>query len=143
MIWLKLQMKAIYQFKIIQKGQLLELKIPQSFIFLNDNSFNYLHDLIYFNFESVTCNLLNHVYMGFILLKHFCDFYFKFFFFFFFFDRTGVWTQGFALTKQGLFHLNHTFSLFCSGYFGDGGYVKYLLGLAANRDPPNLSFPNS
>jgi hypothetical protein len=33
--------------------------------------------------------------------------------------ETGVWTQGFALTKQELYHLSHTSSPFCSGYFGD------------------------
>jgi hypothetical protein len=33
-----------------------------------------------------------------------------------FFDRTGIWTQGFALAKQALYHL----SPFFSGYFGDG-----------------------
>jgi hypothetical protein len=26
----------------------------------------------------------------------------------------------FGLAKQGLYYLNHTFSPFCSGYFGDG-----------------------
>jgi hypothetical protein len=31
----------------------------------------------------------------------------------------GVWTQGFALAKQALYCLSHTFSPFCSGYFGD------------------------
>jgi hypothetical protein len=34
--------------------------------------------------------------------------------------QTGVWIEGFALAKQALYHLSHTSSLFCSGYFGDG-----------------------
>jgi hypothetical protein len=33
------------------------------------------------------------------------------------------------------FHL----SSFCSGYFGDGGVVNYLLKLASNHDPPHRS----
>jgi hypothetical protein len=28
-------------------------------------------------------------------------------------------TRDFALTKQALYHLSHTSSPFCSGYFGD------------------------
>jgi hypothetical protein len=31
----------------------------------------------------------------------------------------GCWTQGLALTKQVLYHLNHTTSPFCNGYFWD------------------------
>jgi hypothetical protein len=43
----------------------------------------------------------------------------------FFFDGSRVWTQNFmlakqALTKQALYCLSHTSSLFCSGYFEDG-----------------------
>jgi hypothetical protein len=34
--------------------------------------------------------------------------------------RTGVLTRGFMLEKLTLYHLNHTSSPFCSGYFGDG-----------------------
>jgi hypothetical protein len=30
------------------------------------------------------------------------------------------WTQGFVLAKQVLYHLSHTSSPFCCGYFGDG-----------------------
>jgi hypothetical protein len=41
------------------------------------------------------------------------------------------WTQGFALAKHVLYHLSHTSSPFCSGYFGDGGLENYLLGLAS------------
>jgi hypothetical protein len=35
------------------------------------------------------------------------------------FVRTGVSTQGFALSRQALYHLNHDSSPFCSGYFGN------------------------
>jgi hypothetical protein len=37
-------------------------------------------------------------------------------FYFFFFLFLGL---GFALAKQVLYHLSHTSSPFCSGYFGD------------------------
>jgi hypothetical protein len=33
---------------------------------------------------------------------------------------SGILTQGFMLAKQEIFHLRHTSSPFCSGYFGDG-----------------------
>jgi hypothetical protein len=59
-----------------------------------------------------------------------------------FFGGTGVWTQGFTLTKQVLHHLSHTSSPFCSGYFGDG-VLNYLRRLALNHDLPNLSLPSS
>jgi hypothetical protein len=39
------------------------------------------------------------------------------------FGGTGVYTQGFALAKQVLYCLSHTFSPFCSGYFGEGGFT--------------------
>jgi hypothetical protein len=39
--------------------------------------------------------------------------------FFFSLGETGVRTQGFALAKQALYHVSHTFSPFCSGYFGN------------------------
>jgi hypothetical protein len=32
-------------------------------------------------------------------------------------SSTGAWAQGFMLTRQAVYHLSHTFSLFCSGYF--------------------------
>jgi hypothetical protein len=38
--------------------------------------------------------------------------------FFFFFDGTGVRTQGFALSKQVLYPLNHASNPFFSVYFG-------------------------
>jgi hypothetical protein len=62
---------------------------------------------------------------------------------FFLFCSIGVWTQGFVLAKQMLYHLSHTSSPFCSGYFGDGSLMNYLPGLASNCDPPHLSFPRS
>jgi hypothetical protein len=41
-------------------------------------------------------------------------------FFFFGFVCIGVWTQGFTLARQALFHLSHSTSPFvCSGYFGN------------------------
>jgi hypothetical protein len=39
--------------------------------------------------------------------------------------------------------LSHTSSLFCSGYFGDGGLVHYFSGLVLNGDPPDFSLPSS
>jgi hypothetical protein len=45
-------------------------------------------------------------------------------------------------TKQALYHFHHASSLFFSGYFGDGGLLNYLPGLALNC-PPDLSLPNS
>jgi hypothetical protein len=38
---------------------------------------------------------------------------------FFCFDGTGVWTQGFVLPRQALYHLNNASSSFSSGYFCD------------------------
>jgi hypothetical protein len=45
--------------------------------------------------------------------------------------------------KQVLYCWNHTSSPFCSGYFGDGGLLNYLPGLASNHDPPELNLQNS
>jgi hypothetical protein len=42
-----------------------------------------------------------------------------FLFLYFFFGETGVWTQGFVLAKQVVYHLSHTSGSFCSGHFGD------------------------
>jgi hypothetical protein len=56
---------------------------------------------------------------------------------------TGVWTQGFTLTKQKFYHLSHTSSPFYSGYFGDGGrrsLTNYLPRLASNRYPLDLAY---
>jgi hypothetical protein len=39
--------------------------------------------------------------------------------------------------------LSHKSSPFYSGYFGDGSLSSYLHGVAANHDPPDLSFPSS
>jgi hypothetical protein len=47
-------------------------------------------------------------------------------FLFFFFWKTRVWTQGFSLAKQTLYHFSHTSSPFCSGYFGDGGVSQTI-----------------
>jgi hypothetical protein len=43
-----------------------------------------------------------------------------FYLFIYLFSWTGVWTQGFIVTNQVLYCLSHTFSSFCSVYFGDG-----------------------
>jgi hypothetical protein len=47
------------------------------------------------------------------------------------------------LAKLAVYCLSHTSSPFCSGYFGDGGLLNYLSGLALNHDPPDLSLPRS
>jgi hypothetical protein len=39
-----------------------------------------------------------------------------------------VWTQGFALATKILYHLSHTSSPLCSGYFGDGVLGTICLG---------------
>jgi hypothetical protein len=49
-------------------------------------------------------------------------------FFFFFFGGTEIWTQGFMLAKQALYHLSHTCSPFCCGYFGDRVSQTICLG---------------
>jgi hypothetical protein len=49
-----------------------------------------------------------------------------------------------VLAKQALYYLSHTFSLFSSGYFGDGGgLMNYLPLLALNPDPLDFSLPSS
>jgi hypothetical protein len=68
-----------------------------------------------------------------MLLNLFADF-------FFFFFENGVLKQVFMLAKQALYRLSHTSSAFCSGYFEDR---VYLLDLALNLDPPDLSLPSS
>jgi hypothetical protein len=47
--------------------------------------------------------------------------------------------SGLHTAKQALYHLNHTSSLFCSGYFGDGDLMNYFPRLASNHNPPNFS----
>jgi hypothetical protein len=44
--------------------------------------------------------------------------------------------SGFAFAKQALYHLSHTSSLFCSGYFGD----RVLLFAQAVLSPSILYF---
>jgi hypothetical protein len=51
--------------------------------------------------------------------------------------------SGLHTYKAGTLPLEPYPSLFHSGYFGDGGLMNYLPGLASNHDPPNLSLPNS
>jgi hypothetical protein len=55
---------------------------------------------------------------------------------------TGVWIQGFALAKQALYHLSHTSSPFCSGYFGDLVSWTICPGWLQTRSP-NLSLRSS
>jgi hypothetical protein len=43
---------------------------------------------------------------------------------------------GFALAKQALYHLSHTSSPFCCGYFEDGVSGTILPRLASNSNPP-------
>jgi hypothetical protein len=62
---------------------------------------------------------------------------------FYFFGGIWVLTQGFMVAKQALCCLSHTCSPFCSGYFGDGGLMNYLPGLASNHHSPNLSLPSN
>jgi hypothetical protein len=38
-------------------------------------------------------------------------------------------------------NLIHTSGPFCFGYFGNGVFENYLLGLASNCNPPDLSLP--
>jgi hypothetical protein len=57
------------------------------------------------------------------------------------FDGSGVWTRGFALAKQVLYHLSHTSSPFCSDYFGDGVLQTYLPGLTLNEPWSSRSQP--
>jgi hypothetical protein len=61
----------------------------------------------------------------------------------FFFGRTRIWIQGFMLAKQVFYHLSHTSSPFCSGYFCRWGLENYLPGLVLNRDFSNLSLPKN
>jgi hypothetical protein len=54
----------------------------------------------------------------------------------FVFDNTGVWTQGFASDRQGLYYLSHTSSPFCFfGYVLDK-VLHFCLGLASDCNPP-------
>jgi hypothetical protein len=57
--------------------------------------------------------------------------------------RTGVWAQHFMFAKQTFYHWSHASSPFSSGYFDGGGLLKYLLRLASNHNPPNISLPSS
>jgi hypothetical protein len=50
------------------------------------------------------------------------------FFLFFGFGGTGVWTWGFSLAKQVLYHLSYTSSSFGCGYFGDKVLRTICLG---------------
>jgi hypothetical protein len=61
-------------------------------------------------------------------------------YFFSLFVGAGVWTQGFTLAKEAIYHLSHISSPFCFGYFfGNGGLAKYLSRLASNCNPSDLS----
>jgi hypothetical protein len=43
------------------------------------------------------------------------------------------------LQNRAPYHLSHTSSPFCSGYFGDGCLANYLPWLASKHNPPDLS----
>jgi hypothetical protein len=51
--------------------------------------------------------------------------------------------RAFTLAKQALYHLSHTSSPFCSGYFGDGDIANYLPRLASKLNPSDFSLANS
>jgi hypothetical protein len=55
------------------------------------------------------------------------------------FCSTRIYTRGFTLAGQMLYHLSHTSS--GSAYFGDR--VTCLLRSSLDRDLPSLSFPPS
>jgi hypothetical protein len=56
-------------------------------------------------------------------------------FFFFFLVELGFELRTSPLQSiQAHYHLNHTSSPFCSGYFGDGGESLEMAGLALNID---------
>jgi hypothetical protein len=61
--------------------------------------------------------------------------------FFFLFGRTGIWTQGFTLAKQTVYHLSHISSPFYSGYFGDR--ISWTICLTLSGNPADLSLPSS
>jgi hypothetical protein len=58
-----------------------------------------------------------------------------------FFFETGIWTQDFMLAKQVLYCLSHTFSPFCSRFWGMY-FENYLPGLVSNPDHLELSVPS-
>jgi hypothetical protein len=66
---------------------------------------------------------------------------------FFFSCSIGVWTQGFAVTRQVFYLLSHAPSPFCSGYFWDrvplfaqaAEIVGMSLALVAHSGNPNYS----
>jgi hypothetical protein len=62
---------------------------------------------------------------------------------FFFLVGLEFGTQGFLLAKHPLYHLSHSSSSVCSGYFGDGDFLNYFPGLGLNYSPPNQRFPSS
>jgi hypothetical protein len=60
---------------------------------------------------------------------------------FLFFDGTGVWSQGFGLTKQVLYCLIHTSVHFCSGYFVLGCHEVFAQASFEPRSP-DLNLPS-
>jgi hypothetical protein len=47
------------------------------------------------------------------------------------------------LAQQAFYHLSHTSSPFSSSYFWRWDFVKHLLVLASNLNPPNLNLSGS
>jgi hypothetical protein len=62
---------------------------------------------------------------------------------FFFSGVTGLWAQGFVLTKQAFYHSSHTFSPFLLWLFWRWSLLNYLPGVDLNYDSPDLSLPSS
>jgi hypothetical protein len=52
------------------------------------------------------------------------------------FDSTRVWTQGFMITRQALYHFSHASSPFSPGYFG----ARVLLLVQTCLEPPTFHF---
>jgi hypothetical protein len=76
---------------------------------------------------------------GFFNFKHFSHL----FLFAFPLAGLGFELRALHLAKLSLYGLIHTSSAFCSGHFGDGGFMNYSPGLAWNGDPLDLSLPSS
>jgi hypothetical protein len=61
----------------------------------------------------------------------------------FFLLGLGFELRALVFAKQELYHMSHTSSPFSSGYFGDGGLTSYLLELASDLNPLDLSLLRS
>jgi hypothetical protein len=68
--------------------------------------------------ERLSCLLSGHMFWCRVLSEALIEIFGRYFFFFF---------VGLEFELRALY-LSHTSIPFCSGYFGDGGLMKYLLG---------------